>query len=856
MEPEADRAAWYPGAAQADTIYQKQQADAAPFRTWAASAAIVSVPLPMTEPAEVQQPQDENEPIVKVDDGPVDVPVLPLRDVVVFPYMVVPLGVVRDQSVRAIQAAKMDGTQILALTQIDPDEETPEAGGLYAMGTLCRAVQVLELPDGTLRVVLEGVQRARVVQFSQQAPFLKALCLPLLGIERSSDELKAMMRNVVAQFEEATNLSRNIPPEALVMSLNVEDPGRLADVVAPYLGIRVEDKQRLLETLEVDERLRLLDRYLASELDILMLERDIHNRVHNELEDSQREHYLREQLRAIQDELGEVSGAAADADEYRDRIVAACMSDEATEKALRELERLEQMPAASPEVSVVRTYLDWLLDLPWTTETLDELDVSAAQSVLDHDHYGLQKVKERVLEFLAVRQLVTHTRGPILCFVGPPGVGKTSIGRSIARAMGREFIRISLGGVHDEAEIRGHRRTYVGALPGRIIQALRRIRGNNPVFMIDEIDKIGTDFRGDPSSALLEVLDPEQNDSFRDHYLEVAFDLSKIMFIATGNMLDPIPPALRDRMEIIDFAGYTEDEKLQIAKRFLVPKQRRENGVSGKHIKFTTAGLRYLTVHYTYEAGVRDLDRQIGTLCRKTARLVASGEEPTVTVQPKTVAEMLGPEPHRHDRRNDRDRVGVATGLSYTPQGGDIINIEVSVVPGKGEMMLTGHLGEVMKESAQAALGFARLLSGELALPDDYFGTHDIHVHVPAGSIPKEGPSAGIAICTALVSAIKDVPVRSNLAMTGEVTLHGRVLPIGGVREKVLAAHRAGVTKVMLPKENAKNVLDDDALPKQVHRDVEFAYVESMRDVLTHALVEPGKKDGKAGAGRKPGAKS
>lgn len=766
-------------------------------------------------------------------------PVLPLRDVVIFPHMVVPLGVVRDQTVRAVQAARAEGCNVIAVAQHSAHEDEPLPGDLYRVGTVARPVQVIELPDGTLRVLLEGMHRCEIAQFTQLEPYYRAQPRLLEETGTSSRAVQALMRNIVAQFEEATNLSRNIPPEALVMALNIEDPGHLADVVGAYLNLKLSDKQRLLETLDSNRRLKMLARFLASELDILRLERDIHARVHDELADSQREHYLREQLKAIQDELGESGGFGDDIEEYHERILAAQMSAEATEKALRELDRLQQMSPASPEVSVVRTYLDWLTDLPWTTTTPDEVDITRAETVLNQDHYGLRKVKERVLEFLAVRQLVSHTRGPILCFMGPPGVGKTSIGRSIARAMGREFIRISLGGVHDEAEIRGHRRTYVGALPGRIIQALRRVKSNNPVFMIDEIDKVGADFRGDPTSALLEVLDPEQNDSFRDHYLEVAFDLSKIMFVATGNMLATVQPALRDRMEIIEFPGYTEDEKLQIARRFLVPKQRRENGVSGRDISFTSAGLRHIINHYTYEAGVRNLERQIAALCRKTAKRVAAGENPQVKVNRATVEQMLGPEQFRHDRRNQQDRIGVATGLSYTPQGGDIISIEVSIVPGKGNLQLTGQLGDVMKESAQAALGFARLLAsrGESGISPDFFERHDIHVHVPAGAVPKEGPSAGIAICTALVSGLRQVPVRSTVAMTGEVTLHGNVLPIGGVREKVLAAHRAGITHVILPEDNRKDLHDTDDIPPEVHKDIRFTFVQTMEEVLALALA-------------------
>lgn len=763
--------------------------------------------------------------------------VLPVRDVVVFPGLVLPLGAARDMTIRAIQAARETGEPVLALTQLDPELEDPGPEDLYSVGTLARAVQVLELPDGTLRVVLEGLQRMQVDKVRWAGRFLRARAHAVTESSSPSIETEAKMRSLVSAFEEATELSASIPPEALVMAMNVDEPGRLADTIVAYLNTDTTAKQEVLGTFDVSARLDLVQLILATELSILRLERDLHARVRTEMEDSQREHYLREQMRAIQDELGETGGGYNDTEEYRDRLAASELPEEAMEKALEELDRLEQMPPASPEVSVIRTYLDWLLELPWSAQTVDEIDVRRAQSILDQDHYGLKKVKERVLEFLAVRSLVQHVRGPILCFMGPPGVGKTSIGRSIARSMGREFVRVSLGGVHDEAEIRGHRRTYVGALPGKIIQALRRVRSNNPVFMIDEIDKVGADFRGDPSSALLEVLDPEQNGSFRDHYLEVAYDLSNIMFIATGNLLEPIPPALRDRMEVIEFPGYTENEKLEIARHFLVKKQRKEHGIKGSHLRFPVSGLRTLINSYTREAGVRNLERQIAAVCRKTARLVAAGENPSITADPARIREMLGPEMHRGDRCGTEHRIGIATGLSYTPHGGDIISIEVCVVPGNGALVLTGQLGTVMKESGQTAVGYARTRSVELGLPDDYFTKHDIHVHVPEGAVPKEGPSAGLAICTALMSALQGKPVRCDVAMTGEITLHGRALPIGGVREKVLAAHRAGVKTVALPEENRKDLEDFDEVPAEVREDLQFVFVEHVEQVLELALV-------------------
>ncbi len=763
-------------------------------------------------------------------------PVLPLRDVVAFPHMVVPLGVGRAASVRAIQQAKQADELLLLVTQRSPETEEPEAADLYEVGCLGRIIQTLGMPDGSLRVVVEGRTRAQVTAFTQVHPYMRAQVIPLPESEPEGPEITARMRTIVSAFEEIAKLSDDVPPEAVVTAMNLEEPGRLCDLVAAYVGVRLADKQDLLAAFSVTKRLGRLDELLTSELEILRLQHDIKQRVRVGLEESQREYFLREQMRAIQDELGDFSGSP-EYQEYREKIEQANMSPEATEKAADELGRLERMPQASPEVSVIRTYLDWLVELPWQQETTDKLDVAEAQQILDEDHYGLKRVKERVVEFLAVRQLVTDVRGPILCFVGPPGVGKTSIGRSIARAMGREFIRVSLGGVRDEAEIRGHRRTYVGAMPGRIIQAIRRVGSRNPVFMIDEIDKIGADFRGDPTSALLEVLDPEQNSDFADHYLEVPFDLSRVMFITTGNYLEPVPPALKDRMEVIEFPGYIEEEKLEIARRFLVPKQRKAHGVTGKQVRFTPTGLRHLTRHYTHEAGVRNLEREIAAICRKVARQVAAGDEVAISVNRNTISEFLGPIRFRFDERRKQDQVGVATGLAFTQQGGDIISIEVSVVPGDGDLVLTGQLGEVMRESAQAAVGYARSQANAIGLAESFFTKHDIHVHVPSGAVPKEGPSAGIAIATALLSALQDRVVRSDVAMTGEVTLRGKVLPIGGIREKVLAAHRAGLRTVVLPLDNEKDITGSDDIPPEVHEDLEFIFVSDMNDVVKHGLT-------------------
>jgi len=763
-------------------------------------------------------------------------PLLPLRNEVVFPHTVVPLGAMRRRSVRALEEAHREETLLVLVTQRDTNLEDPQPQDMYRVGTLARVAQLLELPDGTARSMVEGLARVRIREFIRGPQYYTVRIEPFVESVQESKELQALMRTVVRDLEETASLGRNIPAEVLVAAMNLQDAGRLADLVATHMRLRFEQRQEILEEAQANNRLQRVGQLLSQELELLRLEQKIHQDVQGRIETSQREFYLREQIRAIQDELGQGPGMSPEIDEYRQKIAAAEMSEEATEKALSEVERLGHMSPAAPEYSVIRTWLDWLTDLPWHQDTADVLDLLASARILDEDHYGLTKVKERVLEFLAVRKLVDQARGPILCFMGPPGVGKTSIGKSIARAMGREFIRISLGGVRDEAEIRGHRRTYIGALPGRIIQALRRVKSNNPVFMIDEVDKLGMDFRGDPSSALLEVLDPAQNDSFRDHYLEVAFDLSRVMFIATGNDMTPIPPALRDRMEVIEFSGYIEEEKLAIARGFLVPKQRGEHGLTPRHISFTEAALRKLIRHYTHEAGVRNLDREIASVCRKVAKGVASGADGKVSVGPRQIEELLGPPRYRFGEKQKRDRIGVATGLAYTEQGGDVLSIEVATVPGSGELQLTGRLGEVMKESAQAALSFVRALAPDYGIATEYFGKHDIHIHVPAGAVPKEGPSAGLAIVTALASALMQKPCRADTAMTGEVTLHGRVLPIGGVREKVLAAHRAGLKRVILPRDNEKNLQDPKDLPDTAWRDLEFIFVKSAAEALREAI--------------------
>ncbi len=750
--------------------------------------------------------------------------------------MIVPLILGRQRSLRALRDARAEDGLLFAVAQRNPETEEPVPEELYSLGTVARCVRSLEMPDGTIQAELEGLSRAQATHVTQTEPYIAMRVGAVEEVTTSSWQVEALKRSALAQFEEAAQLSRGIPPEALVTALNAEDIGQLADLIASYLDLGLPDRQGLLEELDRVKRLERTSESLVAELNILRLERKIHEKVEEEIDDSQREYWLREHLRAIQDELGQREGSQSDAAEYRQRLEDADLPEEARTKAQEEIERLERMPAASPEVSVLRTYLDWILEMPWRTGTSDEIEIERAAEILDQDHYGLRKAKERILEFLAVRQLVDDVKGPILCFAGPPGVGKTSIGRSIARAMNREFIRISLGGVRDEAEIRGHRRTYVGALPGRIIQALRRAGSNNPVFMIDEVDKIGADFRGDPSSALLEVLDPEQNSSFSDHYLEIPFDLSRVMFIATGNILDTIPPALQDRLEVIHFPGYIEDEKMNIARDYLVRKQRVEHGLTGKDIRFHDSGLRTLIRHYTREAGVRNLEREIAGLCRKVARRVAGGGNGGTQITAPRVEELVGPRKFSHGVARNEPTVGVSTGLSYSEAGGDVISIEVGVVDGEGELMLTGSLGDVMKESAQAALSYVRGQASELGLDTGYFAKRDIHVHVPSGAVPKEGPSAGAAIATALVSAVTGRRVRHDLAMTGEVTLHGQVLEIGGVREKVLAAHRAGIKTIVIPKDNAKD-LDPEEIPAVVFKDIEFVHASSMQEVLDVALT-------------------
>jgi len=761
-------------------------------------------------------------------------PVLPIRDQVIYPHMIMPLFVGREKSVRALDDALEHGHHILLVTQKSVDVDDPQPDDLYAVGTVGESMQTLRLPDETVRVVIEGIVRVRILEYVQTEPFYKARVEVLGEPARAGIEVEALMRSVVAQFERCINLGKNIPPEALENARGVDEPGRLTDLIAGFLDLKVPVKQEILEIIDPLKRLERIAEHLNHEIEILEIEKKIHSRVKKELEDTQKEFYLRERMKAIQQELGERDDRTMELDELRAQIQAAGMPKEVEEKAFKELDRLEKMPPASPEVVVVRTYLDWFISLPWSKRTEDQLDIGASEKVLNEDHYGLKKVKERILEHLAVRKLNPESRGPILCFMGPPGVGKTSMGKSIARATGRNFVRISLGGVRDEGEIRGHRRTYVGALPGRIIQGMKTAGSHNPVFMMDEIDKIGLDFRGDPAAALLEVLDPEQNNAFSDHYLEVPFDLSEVMFITTGNLPDPVPPALRDRMEIIEFPGYTEEEKLKIAQFFLVPKQLKEHGLNDQQVKFTEKGLRTIIRNHTREAGVRNLEREIANVCRKVAKDVAQGKTVSIAVGPATLHKYLGAIRFRHGMAERQDEIAVATGLFWTEVGGDIFSIEVTLMKGRGNTILTGRLGEVMQESAKAAFSYTRSKAQGLGIDEEFYRRYDVHIHVPAAAIPKDGPSAGITLATALISALSRRPVRRDVAMTGEITLRGRVLPVGGIKEKVLAAHRAGMTTVIMPKDNEKDL---EEIPTQVKRELKFVFVENMDEVLKVALL-------------------
>ncbi|HTS18914.1 MAG TPA: endopeptidase La [Verrucomicrobiae bacterium] len=794
----------------------------------------------MAEPTQSEQVLDATKNVAAVQELPSQLPILPMSDVVVFPHMVAPLLVSNAQSIRLIDDV-VAGHRLLGVTwQTDPDADEPRPDQLHPFGCIVRVVRMLKFPDESVRVLIQGMKRMRIVHVETETPYLQAKVAPVDDETEPSLETSALARNAANQFQEIIGLSPSLPDELRVALVNIDDPGKLADVIAANLNISLHEKQQLLEAVRVKSRLTLLTSLLNREIEVLHLGSEIQNKVNSALSKSQREYFLREQLKAIQKELGETGEQGSEVKELRDKIDKAQMPADVKKVAIKEVDRLATMTPAAAEYTVSRSYLDWLIALPWSKSTEDKLDIIQAKRILDADHYDLEPVKKRILEYLSVLKLRSNGsteaavgRGPILCFVGPPGVGKTSLGRSIAHTLGRKFIRISLGGVRDEAEIRGHRRTYIGALPGRVIQGLRRAESNNPVFMLDEIDKVGQDFRGDPSSALLEVLDPQQNNSFSDHYLEVPFDLSRVMFITTANQLEPIPPALRDRMEVIELPGYTEQEKVHIAMKYLVPRQLEEHGLKKSQLVISKEALGAIIRDHTREAGVRNLEREIATICRRTARRIVERKTKMVTVTPQNLKDFLGPAEFFHDVAERTTEPGVAIGLAWTPAGGDILFIEATQMPGRGSLILTGSLGDVMRESAQAALSYLRSRAKQLRIDPKNFEKTDIHVHVPAGAIPKDGPSAGITMAVALASLLLRKPVRPTLAMTGEITLRGKILPVGGVKEKVLAAARSGVRMVILPEQNRKDL---PQVPPEIRRKLQFRFAKTIEAALRIAL--------------------
>lgn len=764
------------------------------------------------------------------------IPLLPLRGLLVYPSMVIHLDVGRDKSVKALdQAMLTDDSMILLSTQEEVQIEDPKSESIYRIGTMSKVRQMLKLPNGTIRVLVEGLYRAEIIEYVKEDTYFEVEYRRLEELDGTDVEVDALARTVINQFEQYVNISKKISSETLAAVVDIDDPGRLADVISSHLPLKIKDKQMLLEITSVKKRLERILSFLNNEREVLELERKISQRVKQQMEKTQKEYYLREQMKAIQKELGDKEGRIGEIEELRERLDKLDAPDYVKEKIANEINRLEKIPTSSAEGGVIRTYLDWLLDLPWSNKTEDYLDIKHAEKILDEDHYGLEKAKERVLEYLAVQKLVKKMKGPILCLVGPPGVGKTSLAKSISRALGRKFVRISLGGVRDESEIRGHRRTYVGALPGRVIQGMKTAGTINPVFILDEIDKMASDFRGDPASALLEVLDPEQNNTFSDHYIEIPYDLSNVMFITTANSTHTIPRPLLDRMEVLHISGYTEIEKLNIAQKYLLPKQLKEHGLSRDKLQIQEEAINEVIRRYTREAGVRNLEREIATLCRKAAKIIVSEEKKRVVITAKNLNQYLGKPRFRYGMAEVENQIGAVTGLAWTPVGGDTLTIEVNIFPGKGKLTLTGQLGDVMKESAQAAFGYIRARAKELNIDPDFTEKNDIHIHVPEGAIPKDGPSAGITMATALVSALTSTPVSKDVGMTGEITLRGRVLPIGGLKEKTLAAHRAGLKTIIIPKDNEKDLED---IPESVKKDLEFILVDHLDKVLEKALVK------------------
>ena len=772
---------------------------------------------------------------IKIPDA---LPLMPIRDIVILPSMILPLFVGRESSINAVNKALEEKRLIMLVTQKDQMEDDPVPNQLYEMGVVAMIMRTLRLPDGRQKILVQALSRARVLKYTRQKPFFRVKLQVIEEEENAgvvSVELEALMRNVREQSEKIMSMKGIFSADMSAVLNSVEEPGKLADLVSSNLRLKTSEGQIVLETIDPLSRLQKVNDFLGKELEVYTVQAKIQSEAKEEMSKTHREYFLREQLRAIKKELGDADERVEEIEEYRTKIKKAAMTKEAEKEALKQLGRLEFMHPDAAESSIVRTYLDWLVELPWGKSTKDKLDIKTANKVLDEDHYGLNKIKDRILEYLSVRKLNSKMKGPILCFVGPPGVGKTSLGRSIARAMGRKFVRISLGGVHDEAEIRGHRRTYVGALPGRIVQGIKSAGTNNPVFMMDEIDKVGMDFRGDPCAALLEVLDPEQNSSFSDHYLNLPFDLSRVMFITTANITDTIPPALKDRMEVLDLSGYTEEEKLIIAKKYLLPRQLKENGISRDRIKISDATILEIISKYTKEAGLRNLERELGAVCRKMARRIAEGSNGPFVISRNTLHSYLGAARYLPEAEEETSQIGLATGLAWTQEGGEILHIEVSTIKGKGILTLTGQLGDVMKESAQAALTYTRSRADRFGLPKSYFEMTDIHIHVPAGAIPKDGPSAGVTMAMALISAATRVPIRKDIAMTGEITLRGRVLPIGGVREKALAALRAGIKDIIIPEQNLKDL---EEIPHRIRKSITFHPVKHADQIIDLALEQ------------------
>jgi ATP-dependent Lon protease len=763
------------------------------------------------------------------------IPLLPLRDIIIFPHMVVPLFVGRKKSINALESAMAADKNILLSAQHNAKMDDPGPDQIYPIGTVGIIIQLLRLPDGTVKVLVEGKQRARIRRFVPNEEYFLVDTEIIVEDNDITPEIEALVRSINSTFETYAKLNRKIPPEMILSVASINEPSRLADTIITHLNLKLDEKQSVLEIEKPAERLEKVLSFMQSEIEILQIERRIKNRVKKQMERTQKEYYLNEQMRAIQKELGEKDEFKTEIKELEDKIKKKKLSDEARDRADKELKKLKMMSPMSAEATVIRNYLDWILALPWGEYTEDKLDIDEATRILEEDHYGLKKPKERILEYLAVKHLKQDMKGPILCFVGPPGVGKTSLGKSIARATGRSFVRLSLGGVRDEAEIRGHRRTYIGALPGKIIQYLKKSKSSNPVYLMDEVDKMSTDFRGDPSAALLEVLDPEQNNTFNDHYLDLDYDLSKVMFITTANLLHNIPKPLQDRMEIIQIDSYTEIEKLHIAQQFLVKKQAAENGLKDNNISFTDSAMLVVIRNYTRESGVRSLEREIGSICRKVAKeVVKFGAEFSVSISPAKVKKYLGIPRFRYGKLEEEDTVGIATGMAWTEVGGELLTIEVSVVPGKGKLTITGKLGEVMQESAQAAMSYVRSRADELGLERDFYQNIDLHIHVPEGAIPKDGPSAGITMASAIASALTKIKVRRDLSMTGEITLRGRVLPIGGLKEKLLAANRGGIKEVIIPMENQKDLED---VPDRIKKSLKIVFADHMDQVLRRALV-------------------